>query len=851
MRVHATRSINMTGEERQMKQKGKVMIVGMKLDGTGREILTWTLAKFTHAGDRVIALHVAPSSSQADVLRSKIDAASQPADGVFDSIIGVYESFCNIKQVELQVKVTDGLSLRRALIEEAKMSNAARLILGHASCKPHIGPSFSLAKYCAKRLPTTCSVVVIQHGQVAFEKDGALGSLGDNSSGVLNTIQKTLRSHSWKSPAHHHSHVRRASMPSHLSEVDMGRDENGNEVSHWPRPSRFLDSPVSVLHAYKYPSLHMQSSKRVLSHTESPLSAVSSPSDSSTPEAHEGTYNSGSHDVRRDPSHSSLGDCFAQNEGDHHLKCVSGKGDVVEHESGKVGSAPLVQEKIAEDHTLYVNSNKPVENTDLQGDAVVNDSPPSVGWPLLHRSIPTKLNHGSVRSHRMSVVEWALQLPDRPKDTMNLQTELQDDDIPYCSPLVINEGTCHEGQRAVENSKICAADAHLQCHTDIVASRIAKLSQNCPCRQFQFVELQAATGNFNKDNMVGKGGCSQVYQGVISDGYVVAVKCLNASALDSEDDFVMEVEIMCGLRHKRIVQLIGYCVDSEHYMLVYNLASEGNLEQRLHGGKGTGVLAWESRCKIAVGVAEALKYLHDGCTRPVIHRDVKSSNILLLSDFEPQLTDFGLAKRVPAKSTQITCSDVVGTFGYLAPEYFMFGKVSEKTDVYSFGVVLLELITGRRPIDNTKSKGQENLVVWARPLLEDESSTDQLIDPKLEGLYNAGQLKNMMMAAALCLRQSPQMRPCMSRILKLLTGEVEDLEHIGRQDSACKESDDGCDMPNYGDIDIRNHLTLALFGLDDDAASQTSIEHSVNLAHSNKYLEEYLGGRYSRSSSFE
>eukprot|EP00250_Pteridium_aquilinum_P016033 c22906_g2_i2 orf=597-2900(+) len=767
MRVHATRSINMTGEERQMKQKGKVMIVGMKLDGTGREILTWTLAKFTHAGDRVIALHVAPSSSQADVLRSKIDAASQPADGVFDSIIGVYESFCNIKQVELQVKVTDGLSLRRALIEEAKMSNAARLILGHASCKPHIGPSFSLAKYCAKRLPTTCSVVVIQHGQVAFEKDGALGSLGDNSSGVLNTIQKTLRSHSWKSPAHHHSHVRRASMPSHLSEVDMGRDENGNEVSHWPRPSRFLDSPVSVLHAYKYPSLHMQSSKRVLSHTESPLSAVSSPSDSSTPEAHEGTYNSGSHDVRRDPSHSSLGDCFAQNEGDHHLKCVSGKGDVVEHESGKVGSAPLVQEKIAEDHTLYVNSNKPVENTDLQGDAVVNDSPPSVGWPLLHRSIPTKLNHGSVRSHRMSVVEWALQLPDRPKDTMNLQTELQDDDIPYCSPLVINEGTCHEGQRAVENSKICAADAHLQCHTDIVASRIAKLSQNCPCRQFQFVELQAATGNFNK------------------------------------------------------------------------------------GGKGTGVLAWESRCKIAVGVAEALKYLHDGCTRPVIHRDVKSSNILLLSDFEPQLTDFGLAKRVPAKSTQITCSDVVGTFGYLAPEYFMFGKVSEKTDVYSFGVVLLELITGRRPIDNTKSKGQENLVVWARPLLEDESSTDQLIDPKLEGLYNAGQLKNMMMAAALCLRQSPQMRPCMSRILKLLTGEVEDLEHIGRQDSACKESDDGCDMPNYGDIDIRNHLTLALFGLDDDAASQTSIEHSVNLAHSNKYLEEYLGGRYSRSSSFE
>lgn len=833
----------MTGEEGQMQQKGNVLIVGIKLDSSGRELLTWTLAKFTNAGDRVIALHVAPSPSQADALRSKLDTANQQTDGVFDSVIGVYESFCSIKQVDLQVKVANGPSLRRELIEEAKKSNAVRVILGHASSKPHIGPSFSLAKYCYKRLPATCSVIVIQHGQVTFEKEGALRNVGD-SSGVLNSIQKTLRSHSWN-----RIDRKRVNVVSQPSELEMVHDEYGNVTCHWPLPTRFLDSPISVLHSYKYASPHMQSSKRPLGDLESPSSALSSPTDLSAPESQAGINTSGPDDVKTnqekvESSHYTLGECFAQSTTDHHH-------DVYERVPCKTASAPSIQEKDVENCTPYVSSDKPVESDDIQGDGAEDDTLPSVGWPLLRRSLPTIINQENGTTHRMSVVEWALQLPDRPKEILNQQTDLPDNDMPNLSPVISSEGMCFEEHRAEENSRVCAHDVHLQCHTDTVASRLAKLSQKIPFKQFQFVELQAATGNFNSDNMVGKGGCSKVYQGVFSDGHVVAVKCLKASALDSGDEFVSEVEIMCGLCHDHIVQLIGYCVDSQHYMLVYNFASEGNLEQKLHGGKGKTALPWESRSNIAVGVAEALKYLHDGCTRPVIHRDVKSSNILLSSNLEPQLTDFGLAKWVPATCTQITCSDVVGTFGYLAPEYFMFGKVSEKTDVYSFGVVLLELISGRCPIDNTKPKGEENLVLWARSLLEDESSADQLIDPKLEGAYNAGQLQNMMIAAALCLRQSPQMRPRMSRILKLLTGDVEDLEHIGRQDSVCKESDDGCDMPNYGDIDIRTHLTLALFGLDDDAASQASIDHSVDLAHSNKYLEEYLGGRYSRSSSFE
>jgi serine/threonine protein kinase len=124
------------------------------------------------------------------------------------------------------------------------------------------------------------------------------------------------------------------------------------------------------------------------------------------------------------------------------------------------------------------------------------------------------------------------------------------------------------------------------------------------------------------------------------------------------------------------------------------------------------LLAWEVRYKVAVGMCKALEYLHDGIPQPVIHMDVKASNILLSHDFQPQLSDFGLAKWAPKRPMYIHCNDVVGTFGYLAPEYFMYGRVNDKTDVYSFGVVLLELITGRKPIDTTRPKGEENLVIW-------------------------------------------------------------------------------------------------------------------------------------------
>ncbi|KAH7287556.1 hypothetical protein KP509_32G062100 [Ceratopteris richardii] len=837
----------MDSKVKSAQQANDILILGLKLDSSASELLNWTLANFVSAGDSIIALHVAPLTAHADTLRNNKESTTRRTEACIESISGVYETFCSIKQVDLQVRVTEGSSLRRALVGEAKKYNASKLILGHASDKPHVRPSFSLAKYCTRRLPVTCSVIVIQHGQVTFQREGSIKEFGDNSSRVFQTLQKTLQSHNRK---YNNLDGKMIGLMSPSSEAEIDHEDFGNVLCPWPLPTRFLESPVSVLQLHKYPSWNKRSEFSL----DSPLS-LSSPIECSMRENQCGINYPSEYDERNNKdsvchSHRSLEDCFTETEGtgfardqscnslekldsvEHPLKIIS---PLADQENAKSCGAPAIKGPKA----AMCLKDPAAEENDLH----------PIGWPLLCRQFHANLEPVKKTSRKMSVVEWALQLPDRQRDISNHQANSLEahDSI---TPLQSNSQNIRHGQQEWEKSKepqsVCAP---LECCRDTTISRIAKIFSMRPCRQFQMEDLEAATNNFSPEKMVGKGGCSQVYQGVIQEDIRIAVKCLNGSA--TEDQFINEIEIMCNLEHKNIVQLMGYCIDAKQQMLVYNFASDGNLEQKLHGGKGKTVLPWEARNYIAVGVADALTYLHDGCRQPMVHMDVKSSNILLLSDLEPQLTDFGLAKCLPSSSLQMTCSDVVGTFGYLAPEYFMFGKVSPKTDVYSFGVVLLELITGRCPIDNTRSKGEKNLVIWAKPLLEDESNAERLIDPRLEGCYDPNQLKNMMIAAALCLRQSPQTRPRMTRILELLKGESQGVEHINKQDSVYKESDDGCDLPNYGEIDIRTHLAIALLGLDDDAASQASMDHSMNFAHSNKYLEEYLGGRFSRSSSFE
>ncbi|CAK9192545.1 unnamed protein product [Sphagnum troendelagicum] len=410
--------------------------------------------------------------------------------------------------------------------------------------------------------------------------------------------------------------------------------------------------------------------------------------------------------------------------------------------------------------------------------------------------------------------------------------------------------------------QICTNRKVLTCRNLSVLQQVESISVDRPYSKFSFVELEAATASFSPTNLVGRGGGSEVYRGELQDGKLVAIKCLNQGGLQAEEELLTEIEINTCLSHANIVSLTGYCVEPAHLILVYDFLPEGTLDDHLHGGEKK-LLAWEVRYKVAVGMCKALEYLHDGIPQPVIHMDVKASNILLSHDFQPQLSDFGLAKWAPKRPMYIHCNDVVGTFGYLAPEYFMYGRVNDKTDVYSFGVVLLELITGRKPIDTTRPKGEENLVIWARPLL-DERNLDKLVDPRLGSTYNVCQMQTMISAASLCVQQSSQRRPQISQVLKLLgednNGKEEGLSSLQKHglgvsmDSDEEEGSHFDGSPNYRDheADIRTHLALAMLGVDanDDAVSESSIDYSSTYLCST-YLEDYLADRFSLPVSFE
>ncbi|XVF63658.1 hypothetical protein PTKIN_Ptkin09bG0104300 [Pterospermum kingtungense] len=282
------------------------------------------------------------------------------------------------------------------------------------------------------------------------------------------------------------------------------------------------------------------------------------------------------------------------------------------------------------------------------------------------------------------------------------------------------------------------------------------------CKQFSLRELKQATSGFSPENLIGEGGCSNVYKGCLPSGKPVAVKILK-SYKEAWSDFSLEVDIVSSLKHRHITPLIGVCVEDDHLISVYDFFPRGSLEEILHGQNKKWVLPWGTRFKVATAIAEALNYLHNECSPSVIHRDVKSSNILLSDDFQPQLSDFGLAIWGPKDSTYMLESNVVGTFGYIAPEYFMEGRVSSKIDVYSFGVVLLELVSGRRPISSKAQEGQENFIQWAKALLE-RRNLQALVDPTLDGDFDIAQMHRMVLAASLCLNQLDDHRPKVKQV---------------------------------------------------------------------------------------
>ncbi|KAL3812825.1 hypothetical protein ACJIZ3_014093 [Penstemon smallii] len=288
---------------------------------------------------------------------------------------------------------------------------------------------------------------------------------------------------------------------------------------------------------------------------------------------------------------------------------------------------------------------------------------------------------------------------------------------------------------------------------------------------FTFRELAAATKNFRQECLLGEGGFGRVYKGRLeTTGQVVAVKQLDRNGLQGNREFLVEVLMLSLLHHPNLVNLIGYCADGDQRLLVYEYMPLGSLEDHLHDlPPNKEPLDWNTRMKIAAGAAKGLEYLHDKANPPVIYRDLKSSNILLDEGFFPKLSDFGLAKLGPVGDKTHVSTRVMGTYGYCAPEYAMTGQLTLKSDVYSFGVVFLELITGRKAIDNTKGAGEHNLVAWARPLFKDRRKFPKMADPTLQGRYPMRGLYQALAVAAMCLQEQAATRPLIGDVVTALT----------------------------------------------------------------------------------
>ncbi|CAI9102878.1 OLC1v1001238C2 [Oldenlandia corymbosa var. corymbosa] len=581
---------------------GSVVVVGVKMDSRSKELLTWALVKVANSGDRVIVVHVIdPKTEDKTSLLLLVKT--------FDSVLAAYDGFCNLKQVDLKLKVSRGSPVRKVLAQEAVSQGAMSLIVGTSRTQRPMHSAVAVAKYCARSVGQNISVTAVNNGKILFHREAA-PSVGFN----LQCF--------------------------HAKEFEKGRKETVNDNLTLPKAFTRVG-----------PSSQLSSS-----------------------------------------SGGEMGDSLA-----------------------------LVP---------FRNQEKPEAKA---------------RWALL-RKVLVRKQKVSAQSpvKKRSVMHWILKLPSQKsfavvspvqeQNDLNNNLNIGCDDLPISHPSTFS--------------------------VEISPKELEGLSEkySSVCRLFSYQELLTATSNFKAENMIGKGGSSQVYKGSFPDGMELAVKILKP-AEDVFQQFVSEIDIITSVNHRNIITLVGFCIEDNNLLLVYELLSRGSLEDNLHGNqKISNSFGLEERFKVALGVAEALEHLHNEATEPIIHRDVKSSNILLSDDFDPKLADFGLAVLSSSSSHPIQSIDVAGTFGYLAPEYFMHGKVIDKIDIYAFGVVLLELLSGKKPIDNGHPKGPESLITWAKQILKEGKVCD-LLDSSLKNSYDSDQIDKMVLAASLCIRRCAQSRP--------------------------------------------------------------------------------------------
>ncbi|KAG5534425.1 hypothetical protein RHGRI_022524 [Rhododendron griersonianum] len=291
-------------------------------------------------------------------------------------------------------------------------------------------------------------------------------------------------------------------------------------------------------------------------------------------------------------------------------------------------------------------------------------------------------------------------------------------------------------------------------------------------REYKFKDLKKATNNFDGKNKLGQGGYGVVYRGHLpNENLEVAVKWFSRGNLKGQDDFLAELTIINRLRHKHLVRLLGWCHNNGKLLLVYDYMPNGSLDAHLFGGADSKPLGWNLRHKIITGVASALHYLHNEYDQRVVHRDLKASNIMLDSDFNSRLGDFGLARALDNEKTSYagTAEGVLGTMGYIAPECFHAGKATQQSDVYAFGTVLLEVVSGQRP--GTKIGGFQLLVDWVWSLHRDGRLLDA-VDQRLGGDYVIEEAQRVLLLGLACSHPIAGERPKTQEIVQIISGSV-------------------------------------------------------------------------------
>ncbi|XP_073298313.1 probable receptor-like protein kinase At2g42960 [Primulina huaijiensis] len=388
-----------------------------------------------------------------------------------------------------------------------------------------------------------------------------------------------------------------------------------------------------------------------------------------------------------------------------------------------------------------------------------------------------KVGNQSVNDHTESLL---LTIDDKASDKktekmlvhLSRSKSSDGDNISQCSSLYHHE-RAFSSQSGEEGSSGNARKLSSFSYGLVMASPLVGLPETSHLgwgHWFTLRDLEIATKRFSSEYIIGEGGYGIVYRGKLVNGSEVAVKKLLNNLGQAEKEFRVEVEAIGHVRHKNLVRLLGYCIEGVHRMLVYEYVNKGNLEQWLRGSmKQHGTFTWESRMKVLLGTAKALAYLHEAIEPKVVHRDIKSSNILIDDEFNAKVSDFGLAKLLGSGESHIT-TRVMGTFGYVAPEYANTGLLNEKSDVYSFGVLLLEAVTGRDPVDYGRPANEVNLVEWLKMMVGNRKA-EEVVDPGLEVRPTTRSLKRALLVALRCVDPDSEKRPKMSQVVQMLETE--------------------------------------------------------------------------------